>query len=381
MRILNFIKKEKIFTIIFFLSLVSSLRTLITPLQGDELTYAMISENILNGRYYQENHPSTVSPIIPFIMAFFKVNSFPHLGFILHKLFNIGLMFFGFRFAYLFLKKEKLNQRVILAILALTATNTIGVSFFPSLYPESILFFSFWGFMYYFNSELNTNTFLKTLVFFLLLSITRYLYLILGILILYKFYEHYRQRDRKSIYKIITYSFILTIPLIFWFKYVYNIEMQNLSEISYFNRFKTDNQLLYNIKAGLGLIQHHEVSKINGIPAFVSLFLPVTGFRSYLLSVGLILAFIYGYVKKVHSEGIKVLLISIVLIMTGLIFVGTGFSRYWLILLPGFLLGYYLLGTKLKVKDKWFIYASQVLCLIYIANELRIDYLVLSKYL
>ena len=235
--------------------------------------------------------------------------------------------------------------------------------------------------MYYFNSELNTNTFLKTLVFFLLLSITRYLYLILGILILYKFYEHYKQRDRKSIYKLITYSFILTLPLIFWFKYVYNIEMQNLSEISYFNRFKTDNQLLYNIKAGLGLIQHHEVGKINGIPAFISLFVPITGFRSYLLSMGLILAFIYGYVKKVHSEGIKVLLISIVLIMTGLIFAGTGFSRYWLILLPGFLLGYYLLGTKLKVKDKWFIYASQVLCLIYIANELRIDYLILSKHL
>ena len=157
--------------------------------------------------------------------------------------------------------------------------------------------------------------------------------------------------------------------------------MQNLSEISYFNRFKADNQFLYNIKAGLGLIQHHEVGKINGIPAFISLFIPITGFRSYLLSIGLILAFIFGYVKKVHSEGIKVLLISIVLIMTGLIFAGTGFNRYWLILLPGFFLGYYLLGTMLKVKDRWFIYASQVLCLIYIVNELRIDYLILNKHL
>lgn len=381
MKILNLIKQERIFAIIFFLSLISSLRTLILPLQGDELTYAMISENILTGKYYQVNHPSTVIPIIPFIMSFLKVNSFPHLGFVLHKLLNIGLMFLGFRFAYLFLKKEKLNQRVILAILALTATNSIGIAFFPSLYPESILFFCFWGFIYYFNSELNTNTFLKTLVLFLLLSITRYLYLILGILIIYKFYEHYKQRDRKSIYKLIVYSFILALPLLLWFKYVYNIEMQNLSEISYFDRFKADNQFLYNIKAGLGLIQHHEVGKINGIPAFISLFIPITGFRSYLLSIGLILAFIFGYVKKVHSEGIKVLLISIVLIMTGLIFAGTGFNRYWLILLPGFFLGYYLLGTKLKVKDKWFIYASQVLCLIYIANELRIDYLILNKHL
>ena len=106
-------------------------------------------------------------------------------------------MFLGFRLAYLFFKKQQLNRRVILAILALTATNTIGIAFFPSLYPESILFFCFWGFMYYFNSELNTNTFLKTLIFFLLLSITRHLYLILGILVLYKLYEHYKLRDRK----------------------------------------------------------------------------------------------------------------------------------------------------------------------------------------
>ncbi|WP_417888198.1 hypothetical protein [Zunongwangia sp.] len=381
MKILSLIKQEKIFTIIFFFSLISSLRTLILPLQGDELTYAMISDNILTGKYYQVNYPSTVTPIIPFIMSFFKVNSFPHLGFILNKLFNIGLMFFGFRFAYLFFKEQKLNQRVILSILAITATNTIGIAFFPSLYPESILFFCFWGFMYYFNSELNTNTFLKTFIFFLLLSITRYLYLILGLLVVYKFYQHFKHRDRKSIYKLITYSTILALPLLFWFKYVYFIEMQNLSEISYFNRFKTDNQLLYNIKAGLGLIQHHEVSRINGIPAFVSLFIPITGFRNYIFSTLLIFAFIYGYLKKMKTEGLKILLTSIILLMTGLILAGTGFSRYWLILLPGFFLGYYLLATKFKVKDEWFIYASQFICFIYITNELRLDYLILTKIL
>lgn len=381
MKIINFIKQEKIFTIIFFLSLVSSLRSLLLPLQGDELTYVMISDNILTGKYYQLNHPSTVSPIIPIIMSFFKVNSFPHLGFLLHKLFNIGLMIFGFRFAYLFLKKEQLNQRVVIAILALTVTNTIGISFFPSLYPEAILFFCFWGFMFYLNSELNTSTFLKTLIFFLLLSITRYLYLILGLLIIFKFYQHYKHRDRKSIYKLITYSFILSIPFLFWGKYVYNIELQNLSEISYFNRFKTDNELSYNIKSGLGLIQHNEVNRINGIPAFISLFVPITGFRNYLLSVILILAFIYGYIRKLNTEGLKVLIVCIILLMTGLVFAGTGFSRYWLVLLPGFLLGYYLLGTKLKIKDNWFIYTSQIICFLYIVNELRLDIIIINKYL
>ena len=381
MKVLNFIKQEKTFSIIFFFSLISSLRTLIIPLQGDELTYSMISDNILTGKYYQLNHPSTVIPIIPFIMSFFKVSSFPHIGFLLHKIFNIGLMVFGFRYAYLFFKKEQLNQRVILSILALTITNTTGIAFFSSLYPESILFFGFWGIMYYFNSAPNTNTFLKILILFLLLSITRYLYLILGILILYKFYEQYKLRDRKSIYKLTIYSIIIISPLLIWFKYVYNIETQNLSEISYFNRFKTDNQLLYNIKAGLGLIQHHEVGKINGIPAFISLFLPITGFRNYLLSIMLILGFIFGYVRKNNTVGINVLLISIILVMSGLILAGTGFSRYWLILLPGFYLGYYYLGIKFRMKDKWFIYVSQLLCFIYIVNELRIDYIIFNRHL
>ena len=40
MKILNLIKQEKIFAIIFFLSLISSLRALMLPLLGDESTYA-----------------------------------------------------------------------------------------------------------------------------------------------------------------------------------------------------------------------------------------------------------------------------------------------------------------------------------------------------
>jgi hypothetical protein len=170
------------------------------------------------------------------------------------------------------------------------------------------------------------------------------------------------------------------LPLIFWFKYVYNIEQNNLSEISYFNRFKTENQLLYNIKSGLGIIKHSEVNRVNGIPAFISLFIPITGLRDYVTSIILILAFIYGYIRKNNSLGIKILLTAILLTMLGLIFAGTGFSRYWLILLPSFLLGYYFLVQKLNIKDKWFVYVSQIVCFIYIVNEIRIDFLILNKY-
>ena len=45
-------------------------------------------------------------------------------------------------------------------------------------------------------------------------------------------------KEIENLYiKLIVYSFMLALPLLLWFKYVYNIEMQNLSEISYFDRF------------------------------------------------------------------------------------------------------------------------------------------------
>jgi hypothetical protein len=381
LNIKRFIKEEKIFTLIILLSLISSLRSLIIPLHGDELTYFKIASNILNGKYYQVNNPSTVTPIIPFIMAFFKTSTLPIIGFALNKLFFIGLTTFGFRYLYLFLKKQQINNRVILSIIVLTVVNPIGVNFFSSLYPEAILFFCFWGFMYYSIAEHNTTNFIKMLGLFLFLIMTRYLYIVLGVIVIFNFYQYYKTNNKQTIYQLIKYTVILILPIIFWSKYVYNIEQNNLSEISYFNRFKTDNQLLYNIKAGLGLIKHHEVSRVNGIPAFISLFVPITGFRNYLLSVILIFAFIFGYVRKDNLLGIKILITSILLTMFGLIIAGTGFSRYWLILLPGFLLGYYFLISKFKINNKWFIYMAQIVSFVYILNELRIDLLILNRYI
>jgi len=326
LNIKRFIKEEKIFTLIILLSLLSSLRSLIIPLQADELTYFKLANNILNGKYYLTNNPSTVTPIIPFIMAFFKTSAFPMIGFALNKLFHIGLTILGFRYIYLFLKKQQIDNRVILSIIALTVVNPIGINYFASLYPEAVLFFCFWGFMYYSISEYNSKNFIKMIGLFLLLTMTRYLYIVLGVIVIFNFYQYYKTTNKKTIYQLMKYTVILILPIIFWAKYVYNIEQNNLSEISYFNRFKTDNQLLYNVKAGLGLIKHDEVSRVNGIPAFISLFVPITGFRNYLLSVIVIFAFIFGYVRKHNLLGTKILITSILLTMFGLIIAGTGLS-------------------------------------------------------
>jgi len=381
--LLKFIKKDYLLLVLLILSIISLLRSLIIPLQADELTYFKIGEQILNGKYYLQEYPSTVTPIIPFLFAFFYTSFYPAIGFGLMKCFSMLLAFFGFRFLCLFLKEQNLNTPIILSILLLTLTNTNSITWFSSLYPESILFFSFWGFVYYYSKEINVSNFKKLFFFFLLLTMTRYLYVVLGLAILFYYYRCFkmqtltnRQRKRMTFY-----TLIFSLPVLFWFKYVYQIEQSNLSEISYFDRFKEDSRFLVNIKSGLGLLKHPEVSRINGIPAFVSLFVPITGLRSFISSILLIGLFLFGYLKTSKTKGIQLIFYSTILVMLGLIFAGTGFSRYWLILLPCFYLGYYYVFKSFRFSDELFLKTAKVIAIIYVINEIRLDYLILGKYL
>lgn len=378
-KIKEFVFEHKWVFLVVFISFVSSLRSLVLPLFADEITYNKLAENLLEGKYFLIDYPSTVTPIIPLLFAFFKIKSFPVLGFIVHKIFNVALVLYTLKYVYLFLRKQNINTEIALTIIALTIVNPIAVNNFSSLYPEAVLFFCFWGFIYYSNLEFSTKNLFKMLFFFMVLILTRYVYAVLGIIVLITFFRYINDNKKKYFNKILKYSIIVLIPIVLWIKYVYNIEQTNLSEISYFDRFKVENPLLYNIKCGLGLIKHHEVTKINGLPAFVSLFVPITGLRSYVMSLILISAFVLGYIFKSKTYGIQMLFAAIVLVMLGFVVAGTGFSRYWIVLLPGFFLGFYLLWRKINLKDSWYIYGSQALSLIYIINEIRLDFFVINN--
>ena len=359
------------------------IRTFIIPLQADEITYFQIAKNILEGRYYQVDNPSTVAPVMPLILAFFYSLEFPELSILIAKIFPILLFLGGLFFLYKFLKNIEFEKKIILTIISLTIVNPIGIVFYSSFYPESVLFVCFWGLMYYLSKkEYSVSNFYKIVLLFLLISLTRYLYFILGAIVVYDFIMVMKQNNLRNRIKLCLFICIALMPIILWFKYVYMIELSNLSEISYFNRFKTESKTLYNIKAGLGLIQHEEVNKINGIPAFISLFLPVTGLRDFFSSLLLIFTFILGYILNFNylSKGIRVLFFALILTMLGLIYAGTGFSRYWLILLPGFLIGFYLFFDKIDFPKKWFIIVSQLICIVYVLNEIRIDILYFERY-
>src|SRR5690554_6171129 len=207
MKALEFIKQEKIFVAIIILSVLSMLRSLIVPLGGDEITYLNITENLLKGKYYLNDSPTTVIPIIPFMMAFFKTNAYPIIGFTLHKLLHIGFFLLGLFFTHSFLKSQNINNKVSLAIVALTVSTPVCVGFVSTLYPDAILFCCFWGFVYYASKESTLRNFKIMLLLFVILVLTRYVYAVLGLLVLIKYYTLFK--TSKNHFKIATfYSFI-----------------------------------------------------------------------------------------------------------------------------------------------------------------------------
>ncbi|MDT8347440.1 MAG: hypothetical protein RQ756_06535 [Flavobacteriaceae bacterium] len=378
-RTIQFIQNEPIVAFIFLMSFLFLLRSLILPLRGDEITYYKLAENILNGRYYQSNNPSSIAPVIPFLTALFKLNSWPITGVILQKLFNIFLVAMGLLYVKKTLNQLDISPKISLLILCLSIINPISIAFLSSLYPEPVIFFLFWGFMYYILSKPNVSNLIFSLGFLISLCLTRYVFLVLGLVMLWSYRDYIKQDFSKYKWILLKYSFFAILPLILWFKYVYWVENQNLSEISYFERFKDENPWIYNIKAGLGLLQHYETSRVNGVPAFVSLFVPITGIRNFPMSILLIVLFIIGYLSNLNSTKVSKLFVAIILVFLGYALAGTGFSRYWMPLLPGILIGYYFLIKRIIVKEKWMIYAGYALAFIYIANELRLTFKIISS--
>ena len=381
----EFIKTHKFISLLIFVSFVSALRVLWLPLFSDEITYSKIAQNIiLHGRYALDGKPSTITPSLPFIIAFFYTKFEPFVGFVFARLLNLLFLFIGLKYLWLFLKKTKLKHEIIWAIMMLTIVNNNFVAWSLLLYPEAILFCFFWIFIYFLTKPvIEPRNIIFILFPFVALVLTRYVYAVFGVFLFYVFFNYLRasikNQNYEGVKKIFIYSILCVIPLLFWVKYIYSLEKEIDTGLSYFSRFK-NNEWLYNVKAGIGLVKHEDAGNINGIPAFITLFIPVTGLRNWILSIILLGTFIFGYVLKGKKQQYRILFIAILLVMLGLIFAGTGFSRYWLIMLPGFLLGFYMFLSSLRIKDSQFILLAKILAVIYVINELRLNVKILSNF-
>ena len=384
-KIQDFFKENWFVSFLILISFASSLRALFLPLFGDENTYSKIAQNIiLHGEYALNGKPSTITPSIPFVIALFYTKSLPALGYAFAKLLNLVFVIVGLKYIFAFLKKAGLKSEIVWCILLLTIVNNNFVIWSLALYPEAILFCFFWIFIYYLTKSLKEpSDVIPLLISFVILLLTRYLYAVFGVLLLFKLLPYFQEVVKKRNYldarKLMTIVLLSFLPLLFWFKYVYYLEKEVDIGLSYFNRFK-NNGLWYNISAGLGFSKHEEVGNINGIPAFISLFVPMTGLRSWLVSIFLITSFCAGFVLKRKIKIYFRLFLAIILVMGGLIFAGTGFSRYWLVMLPGFLLGFYLLFHAFKLRDSYFVLLTKIVAVVYVINEIRLDIKIFNNY-
>lgn len=371
------VKRDKLVLILFILTVFSMLRNLLIPLMADELTYANIAKNIiLNGQFALHGNPSSVTPSIPFQIAFFYIKENPSVGFFLAKVFNFVFLVLGLKYLFLFLFRLKISQPIALSILLLTVVNTNFVSSSLRLYPETILFFAFWMFIYYSIKEIKgSKDVLLIISSFVLLVITRYVFVVLAPLVAVAFYlflKNHKRINKNDLGKLTLLAALPLLPLFLWLKYILNIDIEAESTVSYFDRFR-EQGVFYNLKAGIGLIQHHDVNKINGIPAFITLFLPITGFRNWPLSIIVLLLINTGYFLRLKKLQVKIVFFGILAVMLGLAVAGTGFSRYWLPLLPGFILGGYFFVNSLKIEDEKFVVLAKIVAVLYVLNGIRLD--------
>jgi hypothetical protein len=360
------------------------LRILFLPLGGDEITYAEIAGNMMKrGWFAYQEMPSTLTPIMPLWMAAFYIESLPQYGLFFAKLLNLLWLWWAIQYMYLFFKSIQLPELVTATIIGLTIVNNNFVAMSLTLYPDMFIISLFWMFLYRLTQPVETlKSWILLILPLMFLVLTRYVYAVFGLPVLFIFIHYLRELNREHSYHkirmLFVYTLICIVPLLFWFKYVFSVESVSDANLSYFNRFK-NNSFLYNIQAGLGIIQHEETKNINGIPAFVSLFLPITGFRSWILSLVLAGSLWIGYLSNFKKNFYPTIMLIILLLMGGLAIAGTGFSRYWLPLTPLFLLGFYQFFKLFKCDDRYWIYVAKAVILVYVLNELRVNWIVIQK--
>ncbi|MEY4134121.1 MAG: hypothetical protein RL386_471 [Bacteroidota bacterium] len=379
---MNFSSQQlhKILLLSVGLSFLFSLKNLFQPLTGDEVEYRELAENLLTqGRYFLYGQPSTYAPLVPFLIGFCAIKSFPAVGYAFAKLLNWVFVLGGLYFANQTLKYTGIETRVRYILLLLTATNTHLVVWSSMLYPEALLIGLVWLFLFLvaraIEAPRSLNYFNLALVFSFMV-IGKYVYAVFGVFLVWVLWEDIRANGRLFWEKRLLARRVLMglaglLPLLFWVKYISSIELAHTLSDSYFQRF-SGGSFWSRIQMGLGLVPMDN-GRFNGIPALISLFIPQTGLREWFSSIAILVAVLGGLFTVQAKKADNLLRFALLLLMLGLVYAATGFSRYWMPLLPVFWLGIYYLYRKFKLADTYFIYFGISFSLVYLLNALRLN--------
>ena len=369
--------------------IILSLKYYLLPLDGDEIKYYELAQNIkYKGQYFYQDYPNTFIPSIPFLIVLLDIPAYPLLGVFLSRLFVFAMLFVGIYYAKKVFQLGLIDQPIINAILLVVMFNAQVIHWSVVLYPDIIAFGLFWFILYQVLLCQMSDSITSQNWFLLVLSIStlvlvKYVY---GVLFLWVFLIWFKKIKTSLSFNGFTKTFNLykkhniaiiigVLPLIFWLQYLMGVDFGAEANESGFSQFDStgENVLIRNIKKGLGVMPM-ENGKFNGIPAFINNFIPKTDLRDWSTSLLCLLIVLYGLITNVIQKRNKtnVLLSTLLLVMLGFIISGTGFSRYWLPLFPIFYLGIRETLRGVFNKDKVFVYFVFISIFFYTLNEIRL---------
>ena len=369
--------------------IILSLKYYLLPLDGDEIKYYELAQNIkYKGQYFYQDYPNTFIPSIPFLIVLLDIPAYPLLGVFLSRLFVFAMLFVGIYYAKKVFQLGLIDQPIINAILLVVMFNAQVIRWSVVLYPDIIAFGLFWFILYQVLLCQMSDSITSQNWFLLVLSIStlvlvKYVY---GVLFLWVFLIWFKKIKTSLSFNGFTKTFNLykkhniaiiigVLPLIFWLQYLMGVDFGAEANESGFSQFDStgENVLIRNIKKGLGVMPM-ENGKFNGIPAFINNFIPKTDLRDWSTSLLCLLIVLYGLITNVIQKRNKtnVLLSTLLLVMLGFIISGTGFSRYWLPLFPIFYLGIRETLRGVFNKDKVFVYFVFISIFFYTLNEIRL---------
>jgi len=378
-----FLTENKNNWLIYIINFIISLllfRSLFVELRGDEWTYYSLANNLLQSGNYQSNGiQSTIIPSIPFLLY---LTSFINgeLQVWLVRLMSSLSLIIGMFYIYKYFKLKEVKG--LFFILPFILVNHTFINSSSSLYPDALIFMLTWMVIYYISRvDFYKSTLSLLIISFSIISLfyLRYIYIYLLPLVFYFSFGSFKElkqlkyyADKIKLFSILSFASIF---ILVWVYYLVNIETGGNDGYSYLSRFS--NGFLKTISDGLGFTIAENHSRHNGIPAFISMFIPITGIRSWFLSI-LLIAFLlfsmfYNKFLKIHREAILIFIFLYMILLLS----GTGFSRYWLSSLPLIYLAFFNF-----LKDKVHLNKLKLITLILITllfiNELRITYLILN---
>lgn len=378
-----FITKNKNNWLIYIISFMISLllfRSLFVELRGDEWTYYSLANNLLESGNYQSNGiQSTIIPSIPFLLYLTSFISGEIQIWLVRLLSSLSLIV-GVFYVYKYFKLKEVKG--LLFILPLVLVNHTFINSSSSIYPDALIFMFTWMVIYH----ISKVDFYKSMLSIVMVSFSiislfylRYIYIYLLPLVFYVSFSSFNELKQLKYYtnkiKLIGILSFALILIMVWGYYLVNIESGGNDGYSYLSRFS--NGFLKTLSDGLGFTIAENHTRHNGVPAFISMFMPITGIRSWVLSIFLIafllLTVFYKKFFNIHKEAVLIFAVLYLILLIS----GTGFSRYWLSSLPLIYLSFFnFLKDKIHLDKLKLI--TLILVIFLFINELRVTYLILN---